>query len=326
MFKRSFINATGIPSNTDGHNVTVVKNLAKQPESSEPSIFGEVVRTVQMEMKLDMGNALDSAGDDPRTASNRFRSWAGNTLSMRAVIRGLSTVASTAVGTACTRNGDEPSSVSNRPSMKPNTVDGGSEARISSADADTKVNRDNRAGNGRQLNADFDSESTVIRCFIAVSGNAFRTSGDETVPSTEVSTDSGTRSSAPGGIENSPVRNWPYTRPGTSHSSRGLTVSMVSSELNSGCEMFENSCGESANSVTKLTTASGGNGTVNRPRDDVRNKMADFIPVSDRAPTEAREHNSEMRSSTLFTVDGSSLSHGISDSWTKRVHFISKQI
>lgn len=98
-------------------------------------------------------------------------------------------------------------SVSNRPSKKPKTVDGGNADTISTGDVAINVNKDRRLGIGIQLNDDFDNERAVIKFFIASLDNAFKVTGEVIVPSMELKTDLGRLFKTPGGSENNPFKN-----------------------------------------------------------------------------------------------------------------------
>jgi len=103
---------------------TVDKILAKLLAFNELNIFGEDIKTHNIDVKFVTGNAFVNACDEPKTEHSKSKVLIGITLNMREVIIRLRMATSAGVGIVFTRKGEDSSSVSNMPSRKPKIVDG----------------------------------------------------------------------------------------------------------------------------------------------------------------------------------------------------------
>jgi len=112
------IKVEGRLSNIDGHVATIDSIFATLLEFNELKIFGEVIKILIIDTKFVI--SFDSACDEPRTDKSKSKLLIGITPNIREFITGLRTEPSTEDGIVFTRKGEEPSSVSNRPSRKPN--------------------------------------------------------------------------------------------------------------------------------------------------------------------------------------------------------------
>lgn len=246
----------------NGHDLTVVSTPARWLGVNETSTAGDVFNTENSDWKCVAGNDLARFGDDPSSASSESRLSAGNTLSMRDDIKRvvLMNADSTACGTRFATNGEQSFSVSSSAPKKRNSVDGGKPGHATAGDADTYVRNDTSVGNGRQLNSDLDSESTVIRLVAAARDRPSKTSGDVTVPIAETNADLGTQFNTPGDNDSSSFKNCARTT--LLRNALRSTADIISRKFTAGCGRDENSRSVDAYVATRFTTTASGSRLV----------------------------------------------------------------
>jgi len=200
---------------------------------NELNIFGEDIKTLNNDVKFVTGNPFVNACDEPKTEHSKSKVLIGITLNMREVITGLRMATSTGVGIVFTRKCEDSSSVSNRPSRKPNTVDGLNET-ISSDLYVMNVRNDTKVGIGKQLNVGFDMDSAVIKFIADVCGKSMKKSGEDTVPSIEMKLPLGILFRTPAVSDSNPFKNRSLSLVGTSQSTQRLTDNTESAEFRHG--------------------------------------------------------------------------------------------
>lgn len=243
----------------NGHDLTVVNTPARRLGVNELSTAGDVFNTTNSDWKCVAGNVLARSGDDPSRASNESTLSVGNTLNIRDDIKRvlLINAASTECGTRFATNGEQSFSVSNSAPKNRNSVDGGNAGHATVGVADKYVRNDTNVGNGRQLNIDLDSASTVIRFVAAARDRPSKTSGDVTVPIAETNTDLGTQFNTLGDNDSSSFRNCARTTL-PRNAPLSTTVDIISRKFTAGCGRDENSCLVDAYVVTRFTTTASG--------------------------------------------------------------------
>lgn len=232
---------------------------------TELNIFGDVFKVLNIIITFCIDKVVNNLLDVPRTANNKLKQLIGITPNICDVIQGFIILHSIGTEIVFTKNEDESFIVSNKPSKKPNRVDGGNFINISSGGLSAiYVNIVINVGIGRQLNNDLDMEITIIIWITADWGKSFNMLREVIIPSIGIRTDFGIVLRIPGDSENNPFKYSTIIFTDILCKWYWFDVIIINNEFSSEWVKLENSWFVVDNMVTRLIITLDGNELVNK--------------------------------------------------------------